>query len=218
MLAEGDISLMSYSAIKHRMKKSKKSSLVYWSVLTAVMLAISLVFKAIFHFVPFLNGYSIEFYLVGYVFGLIVIQPKVYRLGFFLVCPWFLMIIPPSIANIADMLMEYVLAFYIFIPMFFLNEIWKAIETKLEKKANKDKVLLSLKFITFIVFFIFCVAIKLTIHTIAGAIWWLPGDWKGSFIFNLPIYGATLLIDLPLAIIIFKPIIDLKENLIRKYT
>jgi hypothetical protein len=43
-------------------------------------------------------------------------------------------------------------------------------------------------------------------------LWWTPNDWYGSFIFNLPIYGVTLAIVLPVAIIIYRPIVKMIQS------
>jgi thiamine transporter ThiT len=62
-----------------------------------------------------------------------------------------------------------------------------------------------MQLIAFSVLMIALVFLKLFIHTVAGVLWWTPGEWFGSFIFNLPIYGVTLAVCLPVSIIIYRP-------------
>jgi thiamine transporter ThiT len=56
------------------------------------------------------------------------------------------------------------------------------------------------------------VFLKLFLHTVAGVLWWMHGNWWGSFIFNLPIYGVTLGVALPISIIVYRPLQKITEK------
>ncbi|GHU47560.1 hypothetical protein FACS1894218_2220 [Bacilli bacterium] len=51
-------------------------SVVYYIVLVGILMSITLVMKVIFHFIPILNGYGIEFHLVGYIFSMMLIRKR----------------------------------------------------------------------------------------------------------------------------------------------
>jgi hypothetical protein len=53
-------------------KKSKNQ--VRLLVITGLIMAITLIMKAIFYFIPVINGYGLELYIVGYVYGLLMIR------------------------------------------------------------------------------------------------------------------------------------------------
>jgi hypothetical protein len=88
------------------------------------------------------------------------------------------------------------LALYIFVPFIF----WEKIIPK-----KNDKKALVIQILIFSVLIITLIFLKLFIHTIAGVLWWMPNNWYGSFIFNLPIYGVTLAFVLPISILVYQP-------------
>jgi hypothetical protein len=53
--------------------QNNKSQL-YWLALTGILMSLTLILKVIFYFIPIINGYGLEHYLVGYIYGLIVIK------------------------------------------------------------------------------------------------------------------------------------------------
>jgi hypothetical protein len=42
--------------------------------LTGILMAVVLAIKAIFNFIPVLNGYPLDFYIVFYIFGMLMID------------------------------------------------------------------------------------------------------------------------------------------------
>lgn len=49
---------------------------VYYLVLTGIFMAITIIMKLIFHFIPVANGYGIEFHLIGYTYGMLLINNR----------------------------------------------------------------------------------------------------------------------------------------------
>jgi hypothetical protein len=137
----------------------------------------------------------LELQLVGYIYGLLIIKDGKWKWMFWGITPWLLLIIPPSIINFWDLLLEYILSLYIFTPFLFWNQIIKIVK----KKSIPIEMLLFSSLITLLMI------LKLFIHTLAGVLWWIPNNWYGSFIFNLPIYGVTLAFVLSICIIIYRP-------------
>jgi hypothetical protein len=180
-------------------KPTNNRSQIYWLVLTAILMSTTLILKVIFYFIPIINGYGLELYLIGYVYGLMTIKNNKWKWTFWGITPWLLLVIPPTIINFYDLLLEYILALYIFVPFIFWD--------KIVGKKN-----LPWQIIIFCVLLIGLIFLKLFIHTVAGYLWWMPNDWYASFIFNLPIYTITLGITLPISIIIYRPIQKMIEN------
>jgi hypothetical protein len=63
---------MSEKLIKEQTKRTN----TYYLVLTGILISITIVMKLIFHFVPILNGYGIEFHLIGYTYGMLLINNR----------------------------------------------------------------------------------------------------------------------------------------------
>jgi thiamine transporter ThiT len=149
----------------------------------------------------------LELYIVGYVYGLLMIRDAKWTWTFGIITPWLLMVVTPSIANFYDLLLEYVAAFYIFLPMIFINKYIDWSDDKLSPKKA---------FVTQMLIFGFSIIagvfLKLFIHTVAGVLWWTPGQWWGSFIFNLPIYGVTLAVALPVSLLVYKPLMKIRTS------
>jgi hypothetical protein len=139
----------------------------------------------------------LELQIIGYVYGLIIIKDNKWKWMFWGITPWFLLVIPPTIINFWNLLWEYILSLYIFVPFAFWNRFFK---------NKNDKKSLPLELFCFGTLMTILVFLKLFIHTLAGVWWWMPNNWYASFIFNLPIYGITLVVCLPVSIIVYRPI------------
>jgi thiamine transporter ThiT len=147
---------------------------------------------------------------VGYVYGLLMIRDAKWVWTFGILTPWLLMVIPPSIANFYDLLLEYVLALYIFLPIIFVSKYIDWSDQKLSPRKS-----LGTQMAIFGSCMIVGIAIKLFIHTVAGILWWTPGEWWASFIFNAPIYGVTLAVALPVSLLVYKPLMKIRSSQIQ---
>jgi hypothetical protein len=61
---------------KEKQTNTYKKSEIYYLVLTGIFMALTIVAKLIFHFIPIANGYGIEFHLIIYVYGMILIKNR----------------------------------------------------------------------------------------------------------------------------------------------
>jgi hypothetical protein len=52
----------------------KPKNQVHLLVTSGLIMAITLIMKVVFYFIPVINGYGLELYIVGYVYGLLMIR------------------------------------------------------------------------------------------------------------------------------------------------
>lgn len=172
-------------------------------------MALTIITKLIFYFVPGLNGYAIEFHLIMYMYGMLLINNRKWQWTFGLLTPWVILVVPPSVVNLWQFLMEYILALYIFLPFIYFDLIINSVNKLI--KSSKKKMMT--KLIIFGLMIIIIIFIKLALHTIAGKIWWSPANsWYASFMFNMPIYVSTLSIVLPISLIVYPSLIQYRYS------
>ena len=182
---------------------------VYYLVLTGIFMAITIIMKLIFHFIPVANGYGIEFHLIGYTYGMLLINNRKWQWTFGILTPWVILMVPPSVVKFWQFLVEYIVALYIFLPFIYFDVIVKWIN-RITKSTKKSMVLQLLIFALMLTIIMFE---KLALHTLAGKVWWLPaGTWYASFIYNLPIYAITLGIILPVGLVVYPSLIQLRTR------
>jgi hypothetical protein len=140
---------------------------------------------------------------------MILIKNRKWQWVFGILTPWVILMVPPSVMNFWQFLMEYILALYIFLPFIY----WDLIAKLINKLIKKPKISMLVQIIIF-GFMIGCIVLeKLAIHTIAGKIWWTPSDtWYSSFMFNMPIYIATLGIILPVGVVCYPVLIQFRDR------
>ena len=173
--------------------------------ITGILIGLITILNLIFSIFPIIMGYSINFYIIFFTLGLIIIKTKIIKYGFFILTP-FILILYPNIywINIIQGIIEYFFAIWCFYPFIFGD----LIMTKLDNYENKKK----LKLLVFAILFIFCWMIKLLLHTIAGYFWWTNHNWLGSFLINLPIITLNILFTIPVFIIIFNRTIEISKT------
>jgi hypothetical protein len=143
-----------------------KRSNTYYLALVGILMSLVLVIKAIFNFIIVLNGYPLDFYIIFYIFGMLMINDKKYQWMFALLTPWVLLAIPSSAVNFLDMLLEYVIALYIFVGFIYFDKIVILINKNIKsRKAN-----LTLQVCVFTLLMFVCFGIKLLIHTYCGVV------------------------------------------------
>jgi hypothetical protein len=187
----------------------------YYLALVGILMSIVLVIKAIFNFVIVLNGYPLDFYIIFYIMGILVINDRKYQWMFALLTPWLLLIIPSASVNFLDMIMEYILALYIFIGFIYFDKLVKVVNKLIKnKKAN-----LTCQVICFAIILFICFCIKLLIHIFSGVQWYI-GDhdlsniknWYAAFTINLLIIVVNFSVNLPLGILLYMPINKFATN------
>ncbi|MDE6476657.1 MAG: hypothetical protein K2L48_00395 [Mycoplasmoidaceae bacterium] len=55
--------------------------------LVGILMSLTLVMKAIFNFIPVLNGYPLDFYIVVFVLGILMINSHKYKWTFLILTP-----------------------------------------------------------------------------------------------------------------------------------
>lgn len=189
-------------------KNNKYRSDVFNIALMGILMALCLMFKGIFHFLPIVNGYGLSVYISIYILGIMCIQTHKYKCTFILLTPWVLLLIPGGAVNFWDLLMEYVLPLYVFFPIIYFPNII----TLLTKKVNgiKNKLIIELVSLTILILILF--TIKLVIHIAAGAIWYTNGNWYASLVINIEIIYIDFAVCTPIVLLCYPSLKKLINN------
>jgi hypothetical protein len=192
-----------------------KRSNTYYLALVGILMSIVLVIKAIFNFIIVLNGYPLDFYIIFYIMGILVINDKKYQWMFALLTPWVLLIIPSTSVNFLDMLMEYILVLYIFIGFIYFDKLVKIINELIKNK----RINLVCQITVFSIILFMCFCIKLLIHVFSGVQWYIAdhdlgnlNNWYAAFTINLLIIVVNFSVNLPLGILLYVPINKFAAN------
>ncbi len=162
-------------------------------------MSLTLVMKAIFNFIPVLNGYPLDFYIVVFVLGILMINSHKYKWTFLILTPWVLLIIPSGMVNFWDLLLEYILSLYVFFPLIYFLPIIKLLTRKVNNK--KAKIAIELIILSLIILFLF--TIKFVLHLVAGYIWYTPGNWYASMVINAEIIFLIYAVDIPIILLCY---------------
>lgn len=159
-----------------------------------------------FSLFPIIMGYSINFYIIPFTIGLIILKTTIIKNIFFIFTPFILLLFPNVYwINIIQVVIEYFLAIWCFFPFLLGNKLI----TKLNDCNFKSAVIQLLVFSTL---FVFCWMAKLFLHVLAGYFWWTNHNWLGSFLVNFPIIISNIIFTIPIFILIFTRTIKLSET------
>lgn len=189
---------------KNKQKQVYNNPNLRWMILMSALTALVILVCYLFNFLKVFNGYSVEVYLVFYIFGLMLLKDKKYAWTFLILLPWIKSFLTgDSVAFFEDFLVEYIAAMYVFFPFIYFYDL-----TVLINKRWSGKMAKVLIYVAFLILSFVCYTLKLTLHIIAGAIWWTPGQWLGSFIFNVPIIWGSYAISIPVMLILLIPFVN----------
>ncbi len=179
-------------------KNNYRNNTIFNISLTAILIAITVLFKFISSQIRLFGSYGLDGEYVALVIGLIVLPNIKYRLILIIISPclWFVVSTPYAI-NALQVFVEYFLVIYAFFPFIFINIDY---EDPIFKKYWLAPILL-----------VICTIVKLMIHVVAGVLWWVNGDWSLSFIINSKIVFSNLGINLVLLITLIKPCLMIKS-------
>ncbi len=179
-------------------KNNYKSNVVFNICTTAILIALSVLFKFISSQIRIFGDYGLDLEYVILVIGLILLPSIKYRLllMFITPCLW-ITVSPIYVINPVQVFVEYFLIVYVYLPFLFIN-------LNLQDNVIKRYILIPFALII-------CTLIKLAIHIIAGGIWWTNGNWYFSFILNSKIVITNLAINLVLLISLLKPCLIIKS-------
>ncbi len=170
---------------------------VFNIALIGILMSLTLIMKAIFNFIPVLNGYPLDFYIVVFILGILMINSYKYKWFFLILTPWVLLIVPSGMINFFDLLLEYILPLYVFFPLIYFSPIIRLLTKKVNNK--KTKIAIELIVLSLIVLILF--TIKFVFHLIAGYIWYTPGNWYASMVINAEIIFLIYAVDIPLILL-----------------
>jgi hypothetical protein len=193
---------------------SNKSN-TYYLALVGILMSIVLIVKAIFNFVIVLNGYPLDFYIVFYVLGMMLINKRSYAWTFALLTPWLLLIIPSGAVNILDILLEYICSLYIFCGFIYFDKI----STVIGRYFKNKKTCVILQICVFTLMLLICFCTKLLIHVFAGVIWYI-GDhnlsnlhnWYAAFALNFVIIIVNFSINLPIGVMLYPSLVKFQDS------
>lgn len=138
---------------------------------------------------------SFDIHWIFYIFGIIIIKDKSFKLFFFFSIPFLSMFRGNIIAiNQFQVFVEYFLVYYCFFLFLFLNP-------KNDRKNSK------IQFVVFILFLILSFFIRLVLHAISGIIWWGANNFATSILLNIRILMLDWIIVIPLTIITYPSLI-----------
>lgn len=173
---------------------NKKSNL-FFVCLVGCFIALTYLSSFISSFIkfPFLGGQPIEIYLIFYVFSILLINKFYYKIFYFLITPFFLLLTPGLyFLNPVQVIVEYIATYYCFFLFLFF---------KFSKNEKKTKNILF-----FCLFWILSVTLKWTLHLLAGYFWWTENNFLASLILNSQYVYISFAIIFPLSIVLYFPL------------
>jgi hypothetical protein len=161
-----------------------------------------------------LNGYPLDFYIVFYVLGMMLINKRTYAWMFTLLTPWLLLIIPSGAVNVLDILLEYIGSLYIFCGFVYFDKIANIITRHLKHKKRS----FILQICVFALMLLICFCVKLLIHIFAGVIWYIGdhnlsnlNNWYAAFAINFLIIIVNFSINLPIGIMLYPSLVKFQD-------
>lgn len=167
--------------------------------LIGILMSLTLIMKAIFNFIPVLNGYPLDFYIVIFILGILAINSYKYKWFFLILTPWILLIVPSGMVNFLDLLLEYILPLYVFFPLIYFSHIINL----LTKKVNNKKTKIAIELIVLSIIVLILFTIKFVFHLVAGYLWYTPGNWYASMVINAEIIFLIYAVDIPLVLLCY---------------
>lgn len=195
------------------LEKYTRSNLFYL-VLVGILLAVFLLVKYLFSLFKVFSGWSIEVDVMVYALCILVIYQKKANFLFCFLAPLLGLIFSAGgIISFFQTIVEYILTYWIFIPLIFFPNLSKIVfnhDYFLNYKRNQkfQKSLIAFAF-SILLLVLYC--IKLFIHIWAGVVWWTNGDWSFSALLNAQVILGSFAICLPFGLLAVLPILKLRH-------
>lgn len=207
---------------KSKLSKLNGNSHLFNMILTSMFMALFLIssyLTSLIH-VPIVQGYSIPFELIFYVYSIILIRKVYFKVFYFIFSPLIALSFGGSYINPLQTFFEYLLVYYVFFPFLFVSFL----------NTNNSKRKKNLTFLLFIALLIICCTLKFLVHFFAGVIWWTPSNplilgnltnikdikgsnWISSAALNAQYVYVGLAFYFPIAIAIYYPVYSLNNNI-----
>lgn len=186
---------------------------LFYLVLVGILLAVFLLVKYLFSLFRVFSGWSIEVDVMVYALCILVIYQKKANFLFCFLAPLLGLIFSAGgMISFFQAIVEYILTYWIFIPLIFFPSVSKIIFNH-DYFSNSKKNQKFQKFLIVFVFSIFLLVlycIKLFIHVWAGVVWWTNGDWSFSALLNAQVILGSFAICLPFGLLAVLPILKLR--------
>lgn len=186
---------------------------LFYLVLVGILLAVFLLVKYLFSLFRVFSGWSIEVDVMVYALFILVIYQKKANFLFCFLAPLLGLIFSAGgMISFFQAIVEYILTYWIFIPLIFFPGLYKIIfnhdyfsNSKKNQKFQKFLIVFS-----FSIFLLVLYCIKLFIHIWAGVVWWTNGDWSFSALLNSQVILGSFAICLPFGLLAVLPILKLR--------
>lgn len=186
---------------------------LFYLVLIGILLAVFLLVKYLFSLFRVFSGWSIEVDVMVYALCILVIYQKKANFLFCFLAPLLGLIFSAGgMISFFQAIIEYILTYWIFIPLVFFPNLSKIIFNhdyfSNSKKNQKFQKFLIVFAFSVLLLFLYC--IKLFIHIWAGVVWWTNGDWSFSALLNAQVILGSFAICLPFGLLAVLPILKLR--------
>lgn len=186
---------------------------LFYLVLVGILLAVFLLVKYLFSLFRVFSGWSIEVDVMVYALFILVIYQKKANFLFCFLAPLLGLIFSAGgMISFFQAIVEYILTYWIFIPLIFFPSLYKIIfnhdyfsNSKKNQKFQKFLIVFA-----FSIFLLVLYCIKLFIHIWAGVVWWTNGDWSFSALLNSQVILGSFAICLPFGLLAVLPILKLR--------
>lgn len=187
---------------------------LFYLVLVGILLAVFLLVKYLFSLFRVFSGWSIEVDVMVYALCILVIYQKKANFLFCFLAPLLgLIFFAGGMIAFFQTIVEYILTYWIFIPILFFPNFAKIIfshdyfsNSKRNQKFQKFLIIFA-----FSIFLLVLYCIKLFLHIWAGVVWWTNGDWGFSALLNAQVILGSFAICLPFELLAVLPILKLRH-------
>ena len=177
--------------MKNTIDRLNNNKIIFNIVITALLLSLTLVFKAIFKDINLINGFSPQIQLLVFSLGLWIIPSIYYKFIFYLLTPFLMLIFGFS----GHLFFDQILPYWCFIGFIFIDKIYFLISKKINIKEKISSVL-TLSIIWIIISFFSYLFLWIS-YSISGVLMYSV-IWQFSLSFNAPIswisFGISLII------------------------
>lgn len=193
---------------------------LFYLVLVGILLAVFLLVKYLFSLFRVFSGWSIEVDVMVYALCILVIYQKKANFLFCFLAPLLGLIFSAGgMISFFQTIIEYILTYWIFIPLIFFPNLSKIVfnhdyfsNSKKNQKFQKFLIVFA-----FSIFLLVLYCIKLFMHIWAGVVWWTNGDWNFSALLNAQVILGSFAICLPFGLLSVLPILKLRHFYFEKY-
>lgn len=177
-------------------QKTSKKLFLYDMCMSGVFIGLLFAVRAIFKYVDIINGYSLQIQMLFFAISLFFIRTLFFKIGFWLLSPFALLVFGIGGHIIFDYLLPY-WGFGLFITFDYINEKLKTIDNK----KFRYFLIIMISFLFNIVGYV----IMLFSYTTSGVVFW-GVSWKASIITNGPIVGISAAINIVVMMITIIPL------------